>query len=189
MKLEGIEHILIDMDGVLVNFMDPALALFGADQSVLQPNQWFFWESLGISEEQFWARVDATYYFWEDLPAYSHFTEILELVEGIGAWSIATAPWMNPPCASQKIRWMRKHIHHRFDRFMIGREKFLLSKPGVVLIDDSDHNVEKFSAGGGVGILFPQKWNSRHDQPVENVQSFLLQELEKANQIFLGRKS
>lgn len=189
MKLEGIEHILIDMDGVLVNFTDPALALFGANQSVLQPMQWDFAEALGISANQFWAKIDTTPYFWEDLPAYAHFTEILEVVEGIGAWSLATSPCLDSGCASQKVRWMRKHIHPRFDRYMIGREKFLLSKPGVVLIDDSDHNVEKFSAGGGVGILFPQKWNSRHDQPVENVQSFLLQELEKTNQIFLGRKS
>jgi len=42
------------------------------------------------------------------------------------------------------------------------RGKHLLARPGRVLIDDSQANVEKFTQAGGHGIIYPQQWNTLH---------------------------
>ena len=44
-----------------------------------------------------------------------------------------------------------------------------MAAPGVLLIDDSDKNCEKFVQHSGHAILFPRPWNSNHkykDDPI-----------------------
>lgn len=52
--------------------------------------------------------------------------------------------------------------------------KDLYAKPGQILIDDADHNVEAFRSADGEAILVPRPWNKGHGRnPVVEVREEL----------------
>jgi 5'(3')-deoxyribonucleotidase len=90
---------------------------------------------------------------------------------------ICTSPSMNPSCAEQKIRWLRRIFGPYFHNYMIGSNKSLMSRKGNVLIDDYESNVTRFvTSGEGTAILFPMKTNANYSlasNPVEFTQQML----------------
>lgn len=59
------------------------------------------------------------------------------------AWLVKLAPWLPA------------------DRVIICPKKQLLAKPGRILVDDADHNIDDWIKAGGTGCLMPRRWNSR----------------------------
>jgi hypothetical protein len=60
------------------------------------------------------------------------------------------------------MSWIEKHLPAYRRRFLIGPRKEFCAHGGSVLIDDSDKNVASFRDAGGLAILYPRPWNSRH---------------------------
>lgn len=173
-----IEHILIDMDGVLADFIRPACKLVGVDFDKYPPGEWEIAKVAGISDDDFWRTIERQPDFWVNLPKTPHFGELIKFVESLKVrWSISTSPSMDPNCVKQKVLWMRQHIGPRFNSYMIGKQKELMAAPGRVLIDDSDRNLERFERAGGRGILFPAQWNSMW--AVEDVMAYVSERLAK----------
>ncbi len=178
-------RIFVDLDGVLVDFISAALECHGATiaRDDWPPAEWSVPKILGISKSEFWRKIDDLgHTFWADLQPYAWKDPLIAAVSSIDSrWTIATAPSMNPACPHGKILWMRKHLpkesNRDFMRFMIGRDKHALAGPSAILIDDSDEKINDFTAAGGIGILFPQPWNTRHDitDPLPHVISRLVQ--------------
>jgi hypothetical protein len=181
------KRVFIDCDGVLVNFLDEALyrlgyeVIKGKDARVSlrrkgetdpvdlpwEPGEWYVDRVLGISLGDFWDGVqgedpDA---FWEGLEWMEDGKAILSQAEAWwGAENICLLTSPSIGTASGKLRWIEREMpeYARAGRFLIGRAKHFVAHRDSILIDDSDHNCEKFAAEGGTGMLIPRYWNSGH---------------------------
>jgi hypothetical protein len=172
-----LDAILVDLDGVLANFLYGALGAFGrVDLYDNWPiGQWNISTVLGISTNDFWTRIMSFgHEFWEALPAYPWTMELWEILSTItndqGAQlAICTAPSRSSDCAKGKVMWMQKIFGKTFMDYVITQKKNLLAGPKTVLIDDREDNVIKFSAEGGVGILFPGRTNAYGILPTTDI--------------------
>lgn len=169
-----IDHILLDMDGVLVQWNEAVCELLGKPGLVV--DRFKTAECLGISNDEMWESIDDIGAdFWANLKPYSWTDELLELVGGF-PWTIATAYAQDETCSQGKHRWLNNRFGRNFEGMMIGKRKWLMAGPGRVLIDDREKNVIDFDFHGGFGILFPQPWNeNRHlcDRRMEYVRDQL----------------
>lgn len=182
--------ILLDMDGVLANFVGGAIKMMNKKSAPghaikMTIEDWPHHEYnvakiFGLSQQEFWGYLekhDHGFSFWASLEPYPWFEELLAIVSEVDPeYHIATSP-ANPNSASGKIFWLREHIENDFRRFMIGPDKYLMAKKSSILIDDHDDNIKKFVENGGNAILFPQPWNS--NSQIKDKISYVKQELDK----------
>lgn len=75
----------------------------------------------------------------------------------------ATGTRVNPKKVAAKISWLRANtpdwLH---EQYFITTHKWLLGRPGHILIDDNAANCASFEAEGGEAILMPRPWNPLH---------------------------
>jgi 5'(3')-deoxyribonucleotidase len=177
---QDMKKLLIDMDGVLVDFVGGLCKVLNRPlDSIDYPlGVYDITKVFGMSEDEIWDRVNAFPNFWVDLEPYPWAKQILEIAETRfkNNWYIATSPSRSEQSASQKVLWMKKHIHPKFRRYMIGPNKYLMACPNKILLDDYDHNVNQFKEHGGDAILFPRLWNSLHHyhaDPMDTIHELL----------------
>ncbi len=119
-----------------------------------------------FTPKQFWESFSR--YFWANLPRSDEFDFLLEKsIELVGKDNICilSCPMDDPACVAGKLKWIQEFCPSWMHRqYLLGPEKFRCAKPGALLIDDSDENVEKFFIKGGQTILVPRPWNSRHKE-------------------------
>jgi hypothetical protein len=158
-----INHIFLDMDGVLCDFVGAALRIHKRlDALEAWPKgEWDIAKVLGISTEDFWATIDHhAEHFWADLQPYPWMNDLVRLLESFGIpITIASSPSYDPYSAAGKLMWLKRHLPQFKRRYLLGSEKHLLAMPGTVLIDDNDDGTLRFSDAGGWAVLFPQPWN------------------------------
>ena len=100
---------------------------------------------------------------------------------------IATVPTKSADCLFGKYQWMDQHLPDWCKRqYSVTPRKHWLSKPGVLLIDDSGGNVEKWKnpfgdEEGGDAILVPRPWNELYEIGKDNgaTSAYLAAELGK----------
>lgn len=185
--MSSFEHspirILLDMDGVLVDFHKEAIGALGFDYDIRYPKMqsWAFYEDLGLSEEEFYGWLNNVGQdFWATLP-YTKYGKILfEACSATAPTYVCTSPTMDLYSAPGKLSWMANHLGHRFNRYAIGSHKHLLARPGHILIDDSDKNIAAFRKEGGTGILYPQPWNEGRETDHTKAYQKVLEELNAA---------
>jgi 5'(3')-deoxyribonucleotidase len=164
------KRVLIDMDGVLADFMKGLLKAHKIDKTVeeVYANHLGIWlaeELLGMTSVEFWKPID--YRFWENLPVMTGAQDIIELAEKlVGRVNVFlwTSPCANEGCFDGKRAWIKKHLHRQYQlkNLIAGSAKFLGASPTTVLIDDADHNIDAFHAAGGIPCLVPRLWNREH---------------------------
>jgi 5'(3')-deoxyribonucleotidase len=193
-------RILLDMDDVLVDFVGGAAALWGLTTAELLPH-WDLgvWDCVpplgralharecthpdGMGMTEFWRRLDANPYFWDNLRPLPWCDSMLAVVASFtGDWYIVSSPSESPSSWSGKVRWLKNYFGEEFNRFVLTRHKHLLAGPGVVLIDDRESNVLEFTTDrdgrptGGEGVVFPKYHNRNHPysgDPVRYVRTVL----------------
>lgn len=171
-------HIMLDLDGVLVDFVGGVEKVFDVDLSQL--NTWNIAEYMRITPQAFWRKIGESRLFWGELKPYPWARDVVNLclTATKGNVTIVTSPAADPNCAGQKMWWI-SHWFPTFKRgFLIGPEKHLLAKPHHALVDDSPSNVEAFVRYGGHAITFPQGWNSVSLKEGETHLQYLERELE-----------
>ena len=170
-----IKHILVDMDGVMSNFFESAMNIWEDKMPKKFPSgEWDFPEVLGVSNNQFWQRIDDTQNFWENLEPYPWLHELLDYLNSLKLpWTVATSPNKDPGCPTGKIKWLRKHISPNFKSYMIGSQKELMANPNTILLDDTPKKIKAFSTAGGCGVLWPAPWNrlSHIKNPIPYIKS------------------
>lgn len=164
-----LEHIFLDMDGVLTDFVSATLLLHNCADAL---QDWPVGERdiakvLNMSRSQYWSLIDAQGGdFWASLLPFEWFTDLVTLVREFAPVTILTSPSLSPSCLEGKVRWLREHFPKQkgklFTDYLIGPAKHLVAQPRRVLIDDADANVDAFRSAGGHAILFPQVWNANH---------------------------
>lgn len=181
-------RILVDLDEVLTDFVGAAAEVHRVDRLELEAlrreNGWGMELPLSIllrrdiDVNEFWEPINYQgSIFWETLYPLPWFNEVINLVTSLtDDWFIVTGPSNCPTSYDGKVKYMKRVFGSTFDRFIISPHKHLLAKPGVMLIDDREENVEKFVAAGGDGIVFPSNGNKLHrfaTNPVPYVASIL----------------
>lgn len=165
-----IDCILLDMDGVMANFVSRSLLVCDIPLIHDHVDRWSYFEPyMDVSE--FWRRIESDPHFWLSLKPYDWGRELYDTLEGVAPVTFCSTPSNDSRSAEQKIEWLREYGFMGRDEnryFLVGIApssdghrlgKNMLAGPRRVLIDDSDANVKDFIASGGHGILFPQPWN------------------------------
>lgn len=169
--------VLLDVDGVLANWVLGIIETHRLDITHDQYESWDYHKSIGMTDDQLWAPTN-TGNWWLDLPIYPWAKTMLESIEAHWDVVFCTSPNLDASCPSQKVAWLRKHglLHPRKNNYQIGPRKELNARSGAVLIDDSESNVTNFVNNGGRAILFPQPWNRFRD--VRDRVDFVLENLD-----------
>lgn len=156
-----IDRILIDMDGVIADFVSPSLK---AAAIPLSHDECLCWDYFGgfMTEAEFWAAIESVDGFWDSLKPYEWAYELVERCRRTAPVYFCSAPARHKSCAGAKIEWLRENsfLKGKEDHFILTPHKHLLANPGTVLIDDGQHNIGAFRKAGGQAIMFPMPWNN-----------------------------
>ena len=153
--------VLLDMDGVIANFVQGQIDSQGLDITHNEWASWDFYQTLGLTDDQMWAPtfVDG---WWSNLKVYDWAKDLVKFLRQTHKIVYCTSPSVDHKCPGEKILWLRQNGFMSWTRndYQIGPNKELNAKSGVILIDDSDANGIEYTAQGGNFILFPQPWNA-----------------------------
>ena len=160
-----IDTVMLDMDGVLVDFHKGVYDAFEMPyvyDSRLQT--WNFWENWPnkVTRGDIDAKCDAL--FWSGLDWMHDGKDILKLV--LDKFDVSQVYLLTNPIVgghgscSGKLEWIDQHMRQFYHRTILTvATKSLLAKPNVLLIDDNDLNIDEFAAAGGQVIQVPRPWN------------------------------
>jgi len=161
--------ILLDVDGVLVNWTARTAEYFGTTEEELK-KKWVFGDfdieaALGATSEELWAKIDGGgHEFWEHIPEYPWAKDLYEKCKSIAPTYFLTTPSNHPSSHHGKVKWIHKFTgNDKFRDYMLGPNKFICANRDHFLIDDYDRNINQFREAGGNGILMPMYWNSMHE--------------------------
>ena len=176
--------ILLDMDGVFVRWVKGCLKTHGSALTEEQITGWVHVQ-LGISMKEMWEPIDALGpEWWAELEPWPWFEQLWAELRRISEKVyICTSPSHSVHAVPGKKMWLAKHLpdfDHR-DAIFTAR-KFLLAKPGRVLIDDLSYNVDPFRKEGGKAVLFPQYWNNAQAPEGMGIVEHVVEEVLKAHQ-------
>lgn len=160
-----IERILLDMDGVTVDFFNAALRAHCAPEclKVTWPRGEYAIEKvLEISTEDFWTPL-ANYRFWRELDEYPGMPEFLVELLNLAPVTFASKVCESGArdCAAGKTEWLRARFGAKTPLVLLQglADKSVLARPSQLLIDDHEGNVDKYREAGGPAILVPRPWN------------------------------
>lgn len=165
-----IERVLLDLDGVLVDFMDGACRLHGktypghphSPETQQDKQGWDIEPIFNMSPAELWDPMGRE--FWASLsptPWMQEMVEILEAQFGEDNICILTSPVKTPGCIEGKMDWIRKYVPQYRRRFLVGPAKEFCASPYHALVDDHELNFQKFLDAGGRPFLVPAPWNFR----------------------------
>lgn len=174
-----ITEALLDMDGVLVDFVKGACAAHGRPDYVVRT--WDFYEDWGIAEQEFWS-VTNNVDFWASLektPEADAFVDAAFKRFGKENVAILTAPSSSPysiigkqVCVDRLFPELRKRVI-----FAKAKTKKFIAGSNRVLLDDKESNCEEFVQAGGTAILVPRTWNHLIHE-ADRAKDFVLDKLE-----------
>lgn len=181
------KYLLLDMDGVLVNFIAGICAAhrrLNPWQEGRQTWPWNFHHEWPLDDRTFWLPAQS-HQFWENLEWMPDGPSLLAAVERV--WEpdkiflLSSPPERAPFALAGKVLWLERHLPRYSYRFLLGPAKEVCAHGGSVLVDDSDKNVERFEREGGQTVLVPRPWNrgSWNQDPVAAVERGLRRLLEE----------
>lgn len=178
--------VLVDVDGVLCNFVDGAIKLHEVPSPFvgkdLGDGLWPLYEHMGMLEDDFYEPMDAD--FWENLEKTPEADEIIELLcMHVGPENVVliTSTCGTDGCIEGKMNWRDRHF---LDLPMIILSKTADSQQlknfcagaNQILVDDNTQNVESFIANGGHAFLVPRIWNNDYgfaDSVLDRLRGYL----------------
>lgn len=171
--------ILLDMDGVLANFVQGACDFLKVDNPYRGTfkertlGSFDILEHLGMSpgeQDDFYDDINNVP-FWEHLGVLPEACAIVAEAEAaVGTKNVCllSSPSHMEFSMVGKVRWIRKHFPQFQDRYLFGKQKqFCADTVDHILIDDYEKNVDAFRAHGGQAFLVPRPWNKDHaNEPI-----------------------
>lgn len=142
----ALPDIYVDQDDVLAEFYGTAGAILGAPFQSLSP-------------AARWGQLERIPNLFRHLPVRPDALELWNGLAGRGTRSILTA--MPRPtgllhtAAADKLAWAREHITHTAPVIVAesGLAKAAWARPGAILIDNLQRNIDVWVAAGGIGIV------------------------------------
>lgn len=173
--------ILLDLDGVLSDFINAAASFHKKDPSLV--TCYGIEECWNIPRNKFWGPLG--YDFWANLPLTQEAHTIVKMCEnsvGQDNIGIFTSPCHTKGCTDGKRDWVAKHFPQFKRRCFTGKEKPFLASPHFLLIDDTEKQVDSFIEEGGWAFLFPRLWNRN-----KHLAEVALIELQRKLNFFVGK--
>lgn len=158
---------LIDMDGVIADFVGAISLAHNRPNPYLKPEAQGIWDMellWGISAAEFYRPSDCRE-FWVSMPKTPEADQIVELALasfGLANTAILTAPSSFEGCIPGKRAWIERYYPTLKSQMIFGSAKEFLAGPNRWLLDDRDKNVDAFQKAGGHGVLVPRPWNRGH---------------------------
>ena len=184
-------RLLVDMDGVLVDFDSGACKAHGVTLEAMNqrrtPGEWNICKPLGeakrgeaLTLEEFWRPINRlSFTFWTGLRPLPWFKVMLDLMEQFSESYVVTAPSRNTGSLGGKLESLRTLTRDlEFDRMIPTPHKHVLAQQGVVLIDDRESTILNFEKCGGTGVLFPTLGNRLYKHAADPMKK-VIEQLEK----------
>jgi 5'(3')-deoxyribonucleotidase len=155
--------VLLDMDGVLVNFTKGMFDAFGMKNKTAEVLEYECFGTPVFPPKFHEMNNKCTREFWANLEWWPDGEQILTLVESFFEQKdiyLLTCPMPNSESWTGKYEWVIRNLPEYSERLIITRNcKSILASRDNVLIDDKEGNIEQFVTAGGKGILVPRPWN------------------------------
>lgn len=164
--IDKIDCVYLDMDGVIANFSEGALGLWGLRPDLEERIRGWddiprvLTEELGfeVSPKMLWRAVDdAGPDFFRKLRPYPWALDLYAACDELVPVVLMTTA-ISPQAAMGKMQWMNKWFPDA-KRHAITPCKHHFARRNALLIDDAEHNVESFKKHGGQAYLWPMPWN------------------------------
>lgn len=190
-----INTIVLDLDDTLNSLTMHLLGQLGADVLPYHYDKYPIECGYGIidawskltgrpkpSVPDFWSQV--TRGMWACAPRSEQFWLLEECAELVGQDNviIATVPTKCPDCVAGKHDWIMRQLPLWCQRqYFITPRKHKLAHAGVLLIDDSDSNCDRFvvdgegNPNGAAAITCPRPWNHLHEEDCDTYLQYQLQ--------------
>jgi len=165
-------RVFVDLHGVLSCFTRPAWEIHGHGPAPdwyrspwlwPKPGEWDMHPFMGLTEDAFWSRLRHEA-FWSGLPWTPDGHAVLAMLQlrFPGSLCLLSSPRQEPAAFAGTVCWVRKNLPGLHSRYLLGPDKGQVAGPHALLVDDADRNVERFREMGGLAVLLPRPWNSRH---------------------------
>lgn len=166
----SIQLILLDIDGVVYDFVNYILPLFDSSKTDKDILTYKMSDSIGCSSAEFWQKIDAIDGAFSNGSIYEWSRDLIELCKKFCPnIMFCSDPGNNPKHWAEKAKFTKQYFPDL--ALTLTQNKYLYSLPGVVLIDDFEKNCDAFdSHGQGKAILFPQYWNRNQEFRKDNKQ-------------------
>lgn len=164
--MKSIDVVYLDMDGVLCDFVSATCRV----HSVNPKDAYEDWPKgvyelekvFGLTIQEFWSKIDNEgTWFWENLSCYPWMREMVHVASRVTKSDpiLLTSPSLSVGSVTGKLLWIKRRFGDFHQHYAITPKKRLLARPGALLIDDCEKNINEWKDAGGQAILFPQPWN------------------------------
>ncbi len=172
-------RILVDCDGILSDFVSPALDLIhghtGDRHLIEEITQWDVFAAVKKKEHEHILDTAVEHQeFCAKMPLQPGAQEAIERLRELGDVYIITSPYDARSWVFERTRWLVNHFGFNKKQVANVSAKFLV--PGDVLLDDSDSNLKDWLAEWPTGVttshqlalLWDRPWNRHANQPGVN---------------------
>lgn len=157
-------RVLLDVDGVLADFLTPALdvieRLTGIRYDPAQITTWDIFDTVGKEWEQPFFEACNTRGFAASLSVYPGAQEGVTALREVAEVYIVTSPLNhNPTWTYERELWLKEHFGIPANRIVHTSAKFLCR--GDALVDDRPHNIQRWNEEHPEkqGLLWDASWN------------------------------
>jgi hypothetical protein len=178
--MNKLNKIYLDVDGVLADWQTAAIKAVGLDpgsaavKGILAKNPRQM-ENLPGFERMSSCIADLGTKFWEDLQPFPWTTQLIKLAtDAVGVENVAllTNPGKYAHACTGKFIWWQKHCSQL--KCVITKDKYLLARPDVILVDDDARKLHEFQTYGGLTWL----WQDQNALLVEGNGAVVLSSLQ-----------
>lgn len=167
-------HILLDIDGVLANFVEHFCDWFDVPNPYKGGQNRGVWDVVKLTglTDSCWSDINDED-FWMNIPKLPEADEIISAVlkrfhpDHV---CLLSSPLKMPWSMPGKVFWIRMNYPQFEQHFLFGAQKQFCAHEDSVLIDDYEHNTDTFERHGGQAFLVPRPWNKRHQEEPQLVQ-------------------
>ena len=167
------QTILLDQDGVLAKFTEHATKVINrltgknvSMKEVVENGEWGFNDLWDLPPGKWWELLLSEDAFWFDIEPFGW---AKELFDRLNRFADEVVICTSPPedktgdAAKQKFDWLKEKLGIPFDNVFVGKKKYVMSRPGNLLVDDYAKNVRDFMTipkVPGEAIVVPGDWNT-----------------------------
>ncbi len=160
--------IFLDLDGCIANIGQAVANIYGIKLTPELEAQYgnTLYKLMGLeTKQEMWDVINAIPDFWENIPPYSWYEELVDALQSIDEVQILTSSpstdaLTKSNASTGKARWIGRYLLNKNLRINIVHDKYLLASPGRVLIDDRERHCDLFREHEGKSVLFDQPWNN-----------------------------
>lgn len=161
--------LLVDLDGVLVNFIKQLGDLIHKDLPL----------DYEIKENWIWGKMSkAGEDFWESMPWMPEGHKLWDAIKKYDP-TILSAPTRAASSVEGKKKWLKNNLPGV--PYIIEHDKSKYAKPDAILIDDREKNIKAWEEAGGIGIL-----HKNSDQTLKELEK-IMSEKSKKRQAYVQR--